>query len=199
MDLAPTDLVKAHNPSDSTVDVVGVKFPPHSMKVVTFAWMMNHYGDPRSIRDNYQVVRLPNGQTTGVAPRQVEVQRVTRMWNIGVGPGMRAWGDIPVLKFSTMEDESIQTAFDDPAGDSATSATTSIRDQAQQDERIRTLQKQVEQLLQISGLDHDAIPVDEADLPSDESEASTETTSPWAGAESVTIPTDSEAIDAFGA
>lgn len=196
MALSVNDLVTAKNESDKTVDVVGVKFPPHSSKVMSFSWMMSHFGDPRSILDRYQVVKMENGQTTGVAPRQVEVQRVNRMWNIGQGQGMRAWGDIPRISFYTMEGERILTAFDDPSGKTSTEAFTSVGDSEAQQDKIRKLERQVAQLLELSGLDNDAIPEDDADIPVDDSEASTETTSPWHGSEP--LPDDESAIQAFG-
>jgi hypothetical protein len=191
MELTPNDLVKARNNSEHEVDVVGTKFKPFEMKVVTFPWMMNHFGDPRSILDQYQVIRMPNGVTTGVAARQVEVGRVQRMWNIGSGPGLRVWEDIPKIEFSTMDDERIFTAYDDPTGSHATAASTTVNDAAAQQEKIRTLERQVAQLLEISGLDDDALPVDDsANIPVDESTPDEHTTSPWAGAEPIDLTTE---------
>lgn len=184
MELSPNDLVQAKNESDLEVDVVGTIFPPHAMKVVTFPWMMNHFGDPRSVRDSYQVIRLPNGTTMGVAPRQVEVERVNRMWNCGAGDGMRAWADIPKITFYNMDGERIFTAYDDPGGTRSTVASTTIDEQAAQQSKIQTLERQVAQLLEISGLDKDALPSD--DIPTDDSLV-TGTTSPWASSESIIL------------
>lgn len=192
MPLLPDSMIKVVNPADHDVDVVGVKFPPHSTKIMTFPWMMNHYGDPRSVADRYQVIRTPEGNTMGVPPRQVEVQRVNRMWNVGANTdrepnALRSWDQIPRLEFYTMEDERILTPFDDPTGSNVTPANTSVGEMDALRAEMEKQRREIAQLRELTGLDESAIPSD-VDLPVDES-TSRETKSPWA---------KSQSLDAYG-
>jgi len=180
MTLSPDDYIRAVNPSDETVDVAGVKFGPGAYKMMPFAWMVNHYGDPRSVLGKFQVWQTREGQQGVVQPREMERMKINTMWNIS--PGGRAWEDVPYVEFYTVEDERIYTVYDDPFGEKVTPMTQTVDEAKQLKETVLRQQRQIDQLLAVSGLDRDALPAEPAappDIPTDESTA-TSTTSPWA-------------------
>lgn len=173
------DFVRATNPSDEYVDIVGTGFQPHQTRVVSFQWMTNQFGDPRSVQGSHQVVRAADGTSALIQSRESELLKVNRFWD--VGPHNRTWEDIPHIEFETMEGERIYTVYDDPTGSHVSLAQTTIDEQHALVETIRRQQQQIDKLLEISGLTREAIPTTthpETDIPEDDS-TTNHTTSPW--------------------
>lgn len=190
MDLTPDSTIIAYNPSDLTIDVVDTIFAPHQRRYVSFLWMRNHYGDPRSVQDMPRIVKLPNREPLSVQARQVELRRVNDMWNIGSMEGLRKWSDIPVIEFYDEEGERILTVYDDPTGQHSSPSGQTIADAAADADRIARLEAQVADLARVAGIDRESLEAEldpapdpsTPNIPTDDSTA-TRTTSPWAGAD----------------
>lgn len=184
------DHVKAINKTGATVDSAGVVFSPGQERIVSFSWMVNQYGDPRSVGDTPQIVRSTDGSSMLIQSRDAERLKVNRFWNIGPPP-LRQWTEIPPLEFYTLDGERLYTVFDDPTGDHTAQAVTTVDEQQKMRSTIADQQRQIQRLLEITGLTNEAIPTD--NLPQDDSTAP-RTTSPWAHSEPLDPDTPGVAI-----
>jgi len=185
--------IRATNPTDETVTVGGIVFAPGASKYVTFLWMRNHYGDPRSIPDAPRIVKLPGSdQAMAVQPRQTELARVNTVWGMPHREG--GWDSIPKLQFFTEDNERLVTPFEDPSGMSTSLHTESEATFAAQQDRIDKLEKTLDMVLKATGVSKENLPFDvdnpiTEDIPTDDS-VTDKTTSPWNAAEAIFIDDD---------
>lgn len=182
--LTPDSTIRAHNSTDAPITVGQYTIQPGGNQYVSFLWMRNHYGDPRSKQDTPSVVKLPGtDQTVAVQARQSELARVNTVWGIPE----KFWQDIPPLEFYDDNGDRIVTVYDDPTGMSTTAHTDSESTFLAQQERIEKLETMLEMVLKATGTPKENLPFDldepeanagDLDIPSDESITS-HTTSPW--------------------
>lgn len=178
------EFVIVKNETDKPVDWEGQKLQPGGQAAVPYLKMMNSHGDPRSIPGQHRVYMSGNGERGVVQPREVERSRVSNMWSVGPE---RPWTDIPPVTFYTMDGERIFTVVDDPQGDHVAPAELTVDQQAHLQKTVDRQQEVIDRLLEVSGLDKDAIPPDvqpvevPPDIPTDDSTAS-DTQSPFAHA-----------------
>ncbi len=188
--LDPNDTIRAYNDTDTPITVGAYTFAPGQSKFVSFLWMRNHYGDPRSIPSAPRILRLRDqDQSVAVQPRQTEVMRINCIWGIDADP-TKTWADIPALQFFDEDNVRIITVFDDPSGESVTPHSTSEKTFIEQQDRIAKLEQTLDLVLKATGVAKENLPFDldapdeddSSDIPTDES-TTTRTTSPWESAE----------------
>lgn len=182
------DFVQAVNDTDNDIEWDGYIYHPGQRRMVPYLAMTNSFGDPRSVNGTHQIFRAPDGTSGVIAPREIQRGKVSVAWNAGSGPGYSiTWDQIPKITFYNVDGERIYTVVDDPTGDKIMPANASIEHQRDLETTIRRQQRQINQLLALQGIEahdlpDDEIPPDLADIPADDSTAST-TQSPWAHAE----------------
>jgi len=186
-----TSTIRATNPTSTSVTVNDLTFEPGQSRYVTFLWMRNHYGDPRSKQSMPSIVKIPGSdQSIAVQPRETELARVRTVWNVYAGGN--SWEDIPALEFY-LDDERIYTVYDDPTGTTTSPHTESEATFAAQQDRISKLEQTIDAILKATGVSRENLPfdladptanADDLDIPTDDSTAS-RTTSPFAHAEPV--------------
>lgn len=183
------DFVQAVNNTDEPIEWDGYTYQPGGKRMVPFLAMANSFGDPRSTIGAHQIFRAPDGTSGVIPPREIQRGKIAVAWCAGSGPGYSiTWEQIPKLEFYDVDGERIYTVYDDPTGDKIMPANASVEHQRDLEATVRRQQRQINQLLTLQGLsvndlpDDSEIPPDLADIPADDSTAST-TQSPWAHAE----------------
>jgi len=166
--------------------------------MVPYLTMMNDFGDPRSTPGQHQVYRAANGEQGVIPPREVEYRRMLAAHGLHV-----EW--IPKLEFFDPDTgERLYTVADDPDGVHVAPANPTVEQQTYLQNQVQRQQEIIDRLLEVSGLDKDALPHtytptdaipvdvhpdDTLDIPVDESVAN-DTQSPWAHSDG--IPTINE-------
>lgn len=174
------DFVVVKNETEKDIEWGGRKYAAGSQSTVPFLNMSNSFGDPRSTPGGHQVYRGANGETGVIQPRETERQKVQTYWGTDTG---HSWDDIPDLTFYTMDGDRLYTVRDDPGGEHVAPASITVDQQQALQKTVQRQQDIINRLLEVSGLDKDALPPEvPTDIPTDESTAS-DTQSPWAHAE----------------
>lgn len=177
------EFVIVKNETEHEIEWDGRKYAVGSQSSVPYLNMVNSFGDPRSTLGGHQVYMASNGERGVVQPREVERNKVMNYWK---DP------DNPHLSFYTMDGERLWTVADDPNGDHVMPASMSVDQQTALQQTVERQQQIIERLLEVSGLDKDAIPDQlPPDIPTDDSTASA-TQSPFAHASDDDIPTIEE-------
>jgi len=185
------EFVQVRNNTEKNIQWDGRDYPAGSTRTVPYLNMINGFGDPRSTNGSHQVFRATNGEQGVIQPRESERIKVSNIWGIGNG-GTNTWEDIPHLEFFDMESgEKLYTVVEDPLGNHTAPANPTIEQQTVLQKTVERQQQVINRLLEVAGLDADAIPqslttvaLDTApdvpsEIPTDDSTAD-ETQSPWA-------------------
>jgi hypothetical protein len=182
------EFVTVVNETDQPIEWNGNTYYPGHQRVVPYLMMVNSFGDPRSLPGRHQIIPDGEGQRAVVPPREDEMRRLNVAWQLGT-EFSRTIDDIPQLVFKTMDGDRLYTVRDDIAGDNIAAATPTVEEHTAMAATIRRQQEQIGRLLEIAGLDKDALPTDPSspplDIPVDDSTASN-TQSPWAHSDEVT-------------
>lgn len=182
------EFVQVRNETDHNYEWDGRQYPAGSTSTVPFLNMANSFGDPRAVAGVHQPFLSGKGEKGVIQPREDERNRVQTVWRIGGPDPIYAWDDLPKLSFYTMDGERLFTVAEDPYGEHVTPANLTVDQQQVLQHTVERQQEIINRLLEVSGLDKDALPTDgesvslPIDLPTDDSTAS-DTTSPWAHAD----------------
>lgn len=174
------DFVQVINQTDHDIIWDGTTYFPGQRRIVPYLAMVNSFGDPRSQNDRPQIYSTGTG--TGVIPaRNDERLKISRMWT------NMTWDEIPSLQFFTIDNERLFTVRDDPMGEKSTPADISVERQRDLESVIKRQQRQIADLMALTGLETSDLPTEDAalipaDIPTDDS-TSDKTQSPWAHSE----------------
>jgi hypothetical protein len=176
------EFVTVKNETDRLIEWDGRKYPAGSTSTVPYLNMVNTFGDPRATNGSHQVYVAGNGEKGVIQPRESERQKVMTYWKDDLNPRPT---------FYTMDGERLYTVADDPFGNHVMPASMTVDQQTALQKTVERQQQVINRLLEVAGLDSDAIPqslttvaLDTApdvpsEIPTDDSTAN-ETQSPWA-------------------
>lgn len=173
MTYVPGDIVKVtnHGTKELTIgwDSKYHRLKPGDTKFVPAEAVINAFGDPRS-GPTQRSVKTEGGESAVVPSRLQEVRRLRLLYGGGgVGDDSNFdLVDVPDVTVETLEGEEVKTVLHDPSGDSVTQATQTISESNDLMSIISRQQRQIQLLLQQTGIDEKAH-ASEEELPTDES------------------------------
>lgn len=178
------EFVQVTNDTNDPIEWDSLTFNPGQRRVVPYMNMCNSYGDPASVTGRHQIVMMGNERGV-VQPREVERDRAANYWGIKDAQHPMSWAKVPKLTFADIDGNKLWTPVEDPAGDHVSRAQITQQQQTDLEAKVRRQDALIQELLNIAGLDKDAIPQDAAsvsgapEIPYDDS-TSDDTQSPWA-------------------
>ena len=189
------EFVQVENNGVERIDWDSLTFEPGQKRIVPYLNMCNSYGDPASVPGRHQIVMVGNERGV-IQPREVELDRAANYWGIKDSQHPMNWATVPKLNFLSMDGYKLWTPVEDPKGEYNSPAAMTVQQQESLEATVRRQAAQIQQLLDIAGLDKDALPNDATsttsapEVPYDQS-VSDNTQSPWAHAvEGQEVPFD---------